>query len=136
MAGTSPAMTEGVFQKKRAPRRALSLLVIPDLDVGRAIATALGHVGVELLAVLGPLQFLDEVAEVAGFLVELAALFLEALDLAAAVIVEGRVAGAGKAAEAGCTAGRKIIPCPAEGVAEEGLGLVVFRISTHFPHQI
>ena len=43
------------------------------------VAAALGHVGVELLAVLGPLQLLDEVAEGAGLLVELAALFLEAL---------------------------------------------------------
>ena len=103
----------------------------------RCRAAALGHVGVELLAVLGPLQLLDEVAEVAGFLVELAALFLEALELAAAIIVESRIAGAGEAAEAGGAAGsEEVILGTAEGVIQEGLGLVVFRISTHFPHQI
>src|SRR4051794_3032990 len=75
------------------------------LDRGRALVrvAATGHEGVELLTVLGALQFFDEGRELPGLVVKTAALRLQALQLAPAVVVEGGVAG-GPEAEGGSRA--------------------------------
>src|SRR5689334_14468816 len=72
------------------------------LSSGRRLpAPALGHEGVELLAILRALELLDEFGEHLRFFVELAAFLLEPLEFPAAILVErevaaGRVGGAGR----------------------------------------
>src|SRR3954468_824730 len=130
--------------KKGAPARALRFRHDDAYVLGRGGAlAALRHEGVELVAVLCPLQLLDELGERGRLLVEAAALFLEPLELAPAVFLEGEVAGR---RELGPGAGRAVagpVPRPAAGAAEpaevlleEGLRLVRHRIAGAFPDQV
>src|SRR4051794_573130 len=72
-----------------------------DRDRALVRVAAAGHEGVELLAVLGALQLLDEGRELLGLVVEAAALRFQPLQLAPAIIVEGGVAGAREAKRRG-----------------------------------
>src|SRR5262249_58959243 len=89
------------------------------------------HEGVELIAVLGALELFDELGEAAGLFLEAATLLLEPLELAAAILVEGKVAG-GREVRARPEALREA----AEGLLEERLGLVAHRVSHELPDQI
>src|SRR5262245_12986202 len=98
---------------------------------GRRGRTAPRHEGVELLAVLRPLELLYELAESAGVIVEAAALCLQALELAPAIFLEREVAGRGE-----MRTRPEALRKPGEVALEERLHLVWNRISHELPDEI
>src|SRR5262249_31413064 len=98
---------------------------------GRRGGAAPRHERVELLAVLRPLELLHEFGEGAGFVVEAAALCLEALKLAAAIFLEREVAGRGE-----MRTRPEALRNPGEIVPKEPLPLLPHPISHDLPHDL
>src|SRR5437868_15079887 len=106
--------------------------------LGAATVAALRHEGVELLAVLRPLQLLDELGEVLRLLLEPAPLLLEPLELAAAILLEGEVAGRGEVRAWPEAAVAPVRPGGQAGevLVEELLRLLRDRIAHELPDQV